>query len=333
MKGGRRFLMTRLGMTLAIAAAAAVAMTAITVSGHAKMALQTYPVLAGAGAHDVYPAPDGTVWFTAQAAGKLGRLDPKTGKSDLIALGRGAAPHGVIVGPDGAPWVTDGGQNAIARVDPLTRAAKLFPLPKERGNANLNTASFDHEGVLWFTGQNGIYGRLDPKSGAIAVFDAPRGVGPYGITTTPDGQVFYASLAGNYLGQIDLESGSAQVLEPPVPRQGARRVWSDSHGAVWVTGWDSGDLFRYDSKAKTWKTWHLPGDGPQPYAVYVDDADAVWLSDWGSNAILRFDPKTETFESYPLPDRYASVRQLAGRKGEVWGAESAADKLFVLRAE
>ncbi len=130
-----------------------------------------------------------------------------TGKSDLIALGPGAAPHGVIVGPDGAAWVTEGGQNAIARVDPATRAVKLFPLPKERRNANLNTATFDRQGVLWFTGQNGIYGRLYTKTGALAVFDAPRGTRPYGIATTLDGQVFFASLAGNYLGQIDLEIG------------------------------------------------------------------------------------------------------------------------------
>ena len=76
-----------------------------------------------------------------------------------------------------------------------------------------------------------------------------------------------------------------------------------------------------------------PGDGPQPSAVYVDETDAVWVSDWGANAILRFDPRTEKFESFPLPDRYASVRQLAGRKGEVWGAESGADKLFVIKGE
>ena len=43
---------------------------------HAKMDMRTFPVLAGAGAHDVYPAPDGTVWFTAQSAGKLGRSIP-----------------------------------------------------------------------------------------------------------------------------------------------------------------------------------------------------------------------------------------------------------------
>ena len=59
----------------------------------------------------------------------------------------------------------------------------------------------------------------------------------------------------------------------------------------------------------------------------------MWISDWAANAILRFDPKTETSESFPLPDRYAGVRQLAGRNGEIWGAESAADKLFVLKAE
>jgi len=74
----------------------------------------------------------------------------------------------VIVGPDGAAWVTEGGQNAVARVDPATRAVKLFPLPKERRNANLNTAAFDRQGVLWFSGQNGLYGRLDPESGKMA---------------------------------------------------------------------------------------------------------------------------------------------------------------------
>src|SRR5580692_3398103 len=182
-----------------------------------------YQLPPGAYPHDGAPAPDGRVWYSGQQRGFLGRFDPKTGKNEEIPLGPGAAPHGVIIGPDGAPWVTEGGQNAIARVDPATRAAKLFPLPKERQRANLNTASFDRQGVLWFTGQNGIYGRLDAKSGAMAIFDAPRGTGPYGIATTPDGQVFFASLAGDYLGQIDLATGTVTVLDPPVPRQGARR--------------------------------------------------------------------------------------------------------------
>ena len=67
--------MIRLGMVLA----AVVLMSATDRVAHARMAIQTFAVLAGAGAHDVFPAPDGKVWFTAQSAGKLGRLDPRTG--------------------------------------------------------------------------------------------------------------------------------------------------------------------------------------------------------------------------------------------------------------
>ena len=38
------------------------------------------------------------------------------------------------------------------------------------------------------------------ETGQMAVFGAPRGTGPCSIATTPNGQVFFASLAGNYLG-------------------------------------------------------------------------------------------------------------------------------------
>jgi virginiamycin B lyase len=65
--------------------------------------------------------------------------------------------------------------------------------------------------------------------------------------------------------------------------------------------------------------------------VYVDDRDAVWLSDFGGNTLVRFDPVTEAFTSYPLPHQPGNVRQILGRPGEVWGAESAADHLVRLR--
>ena len=78
--------MIRLGMMLA---AVVVAISAGGGTVYAKMAMQTFPVLAGAGAHDVYPAPDGAVWFTAQSAGKLGRLDPTaSGSTAAVCVSR-----------------------------------------------------------------------------------------------------------------------------------------------------------------------------------------------------------------------------------------------------
>jgi virginiamycin B lyase len=290
-----------------------------------------YDLPEGAYPHDVAPAPDGTVWYTGQAKGFLGRFDPRTGKNEEIPLGRGAAPHGVIVGPDGAAWVTEGGQNAIARVDPTTRQVRLFPLPKQFSRANLNTPAFDKNGIVWFTGQSGVYGRVDPKTGRVDAWAAPKGVGPYGITSTPSGEVWYASLAGDYIGHIDNTTGAVTVVDPPRPGVGPRRIWSDSKGALWVSFWNSGEVGRYDPASKSWKTWPLPNSRSGAYAVYVDDKDRVWLTDFTANAIVRFDPTSQTFESFPSNKRGASVRQLLGRPGEVWGGESGADRLVVVR--
>jgi virginiamycin B lyase len=292
-----------------------------------------FPLPAGAAPHDVAPAPDGIVWYTAQHIGALGRLDPETGEARHIPLGASSSPHGVIIGPDDAPWITDSGLNAIVRVDPISEEVTVFPLPAEAGYANLNTATFDGNGILWFTGQVGVYGRLDPATGELEVFDAPRGRGPYGITTTPAGEVYYASLAGSHIAHIDLESGEATVLEPPTPGQGARRIWSDSQGRLWISEWNVGQLGMYDPASESWQEWRLPGSNPSPYAIYVDETDAVWLSDFSANALVRFDPQTETFQTFSEISPGAAVRQMLGRSGEVWGAESGADRLVRISYE
>ena len=306
---------------------------AAIIGGHAvaaEITVESFPI-AGNRPHDVAPAPDGGVWYTAQRSGFLGKLDPKTGEVVQITLGRGSAPHGVIVGPEGNAWITDGGQNAIVKVDARSHDVTVFPLPASAPSANLNTAAFDGNGVLWWTGQSGYYGRLDPVTGTVEAWRAPRGRGPYGITATPDGQIYYASLAGSYIAKVDILTGEATVIEPPTPNQGARRVWSDSKGNIWVSEWNAGQVARYVPETGEWTEWQLPGARPQAYAVYVDEQDIVWLTDFGANAVVRFDPLTEEFTQFPGTRAGARVRQLLGRAGEVWAPESATNTLVVLR--
>jgi virginiamycin B lyase len=93
----------------------------------------------------------------------------------------------------------------------------------------------------------------------------------------------------------------------------------------------AGNVALYDPASQAWREWQLPGDTPRPYSVYVDEQDMVWLSDFGANTLVRFDPARETFESFALPSTPSNVRQILGRPGEVWGAESAADSLVVVR--
>jgi streptogramin lyase len=139
--------------------------------------LQSWPLATSrrTGIHDVAPASDGGVWFTAQASGHLGWFDPSNGRTELISLGTGSAPHGVIQGPDKAAWITDSGQNAIVRVSWPQRVVTVLPMPAGTPWANLNTCAFDGAGDLWFTGQNGYIGRVAARSWQVTVQEAPPG--------------------------------------------------------------------------------------------------------------------------------------------------------------
>jgi virginiamycin B lyase len=100
---------------------------------------------------------------------------------------------------------------------------------------------------------------------------------------------------------------------------------------VWISEWNVGKVGMYEPRTKRWREWRVPGSNPMIYAVFVDDRDLVWLTDFGANALWKFDPAIERFTKVRLSSPDAAVRQLLGRPGEVWGAESGTDKLVVVR--
>ena len=236
----------------------------------------------------------------------------------------------MVVGQDGAAWVTDAGLNALVKVDPDRLATKHYPLPGNAANAGLNSATFDRAGMLWFTGQNGFYGRLDPKNGDIKVWP-PR---------------WRRALRHHHHAQRrDLVRQPRRQAHRPHRRRlrprrsdrltrgaaGPQRIWSDSKGTLWVSESGSGKLSRYDPLANAWNSWALPGDKADAHAMFVDEQDRIWISDFASNAILRFNPFSQRFTAFPSDQANARVLQLSGRIGEVWGAESGLDRLVMIR--
>ena len=296
---------------------------AVAAPGLAQYQTKAFPLPNQTYIHDVAPGPSGTVFWTAQQDGMLGILDPKTGKNEFVKLGPNSAPHGVITAKNGIAWIADGGQEAIVSYDPKTKAVKLYKLPGANGYTNLNTPTEDGDGNIWFTGQSGFHGRVDVKTGKVDLWKSPKGSGSYGMTTTPDGNVWFVSLASSYLGQVDRKTGNVKVIEPPVPNAGPRRVWSDSKGDLWISEWNAGQLAKYSPATGQWSRYPLPTQvRSHLYAVYVDSKDLVWVSNWGDDKIYSFDPKTQKFASFPGSKANAGVRQINGAPGVVMIPES-----------
>jgi virginiamycin B lyase len=135
----------------------------------------------------------GMLWFTVQASNMVGKLDPKTGTITLRpSLTRGSKPYGIAVNSKGVPFFCELGANKIGSIDPLTMKITEYVLPKGARPRRLAIASDD---VIYYTDYGrGHLGRLDPKTGKVDEWPSPGGrdSGPYGITITPDGAVWYS---------------------------------------------------------------------------------------------------------------------------------------------
>ena len=211
----------------------------------------------------------------------------------------------MIVGPDGAPWITDGGLNAIVRVDPATERVQRFPLPRLARPARTSTPR-PSTGAA----SSGSPARAGSTAGstrrrARSTSSARRGAGPYGITTTPDGEVYYASLAGSHIARIDSRPARRRVLQPPTRRPGR---------AARLVGLARPDLGQRVERGPGRRV--RPGDEAlaRVAAARVRPAgrtpststtrDVVWLTDFGAQrASCRFDPATEPFTRFPLRAR------------------------------
>ena len=250
-------------------------------------------------------APDGTIWFNGQRNGTLGRLDPRDGSYKLINLGPGAAPARRHHRP--RRRALDHRRRAERhrprrsrrpQGDAVQAAGKARPTPTSTPACSTRAASTGSPARAASTAGS-IRSPATCRSGTRRAAAAP-----YGITLTPQGRRL-VRLARRQPHRQDRSRDRQRARSSSRRRtdQGARRIWSDSKGRLWVSEWNSGNVSMHDPADGSWQAWKLPGERPRTYSVYVDDKDIVWLTDFGANAIVRFDPATEKF--HIVPERQA----------------------------
>src|SRR5437667_5044166 len=83
--------------------------------------------------HDPAVAPDGSLWYAAQLANKLGRLDPESGEIKEFPLDvENSGPHGLVADAEGNIWFTANLQAYIGKLNPNTGGITQFPMPDAR---------------------------------------------------------------------------------------------------------------------------------------------------------------------------------------------------------
>jgi virginiamycin B lyase len=286
--------------------------------------------------HDPALGPDGSLWYTAQMANKLGRLDPHTGEIKEYPLKTAdSGPHGLVADKQGNIWFTAAFKGYVGELDPKTGAIKEYQMPDPRAR-DPHTPVFDPHGILWFTVQSGNFiGRLDPNTGAVKLKEVPtpRAV-PYGILISSAGVPYFCEFGTNRLASID--PASMKITEYLLPA-GARprRLAITREDVIYYADYGRGNLGRFDPKTGKVEEWASPG-GPdsKPYGIAVTPDGMVWYSEAGMrpNTIVRFDPGRKEFSTWPIPSGGGVVRNMvATPKGDLYIACSGVNKVGIVR--
>ncbi len=157
-------------------------------------------------AYGVAIAPDDTVWFAQFGAnGKIGKVDPETGKVTMYtpptADGRSRR---IQVAADGTVWFAEFG------ISPS-------------------------DGVRYAEGKKGgKIARFDPKTKTFKEFQLPgRSPSPYAFIVDKSGRLWYSNMHEDLVGCLDPNTG--KVIEYPIPfsENTMREFFLDSQGRMW----------------------------------------------------------------------------------------------------
>jgi virginiamycin B lyase len=185
----------------------------------------------------------GFLWFTASVAGRIGRLNPATGRIQAWpvpapAPGIPSAPYSLTVTPAGQVWFGLLSGGAVGHLDPATGHVTLHRLADPQ--AQVFAMASDTRGHIWFTEiVPGKLGMIDPSTSKITEIPVPTVLGRpaslYSLVITHSGDVWFANSSANALVRYSPARATYTFYQLSTSYGGLYGLALDSSGQLWFT--------------------------------------------------------------------------------------------------
>jgi virginiamycin B lyase len=239
-----------------------------------------------AGIHSAIPAPDGSVWFTEAALGKIGRLNPQTKEivefqNSPLPNGRRTGTHTVRVDEKGRVW-TSGGP-AISMFDPVTKEFSHFDLAATYGNVA------GQNGDEWFTSfrDDGPIGRVT-KDGVLSKFYPPTKGKPQRLQVDADGIVWFSERVGGKIGRFDPKTETFKEFDLPGPSPSPYAIGIDRNHMIWYSSHEQDTLNRLDPKTGEVIEYPYPHSEISMREFFLDSQGRMWYASSVNNKVGYF---------------------------------------------
>jgi RHS repeat-associated protein len=271
--------------------------------------------------------PDGNMWFTEYAVGKIGRITPAGVVTEFSLPTGNSGPSGITAGPDGNLWFTETIAGKVGRITPAGVVTELALPTANSGPTGITTGP---DGNLWFTEATaGQVGVITPDGNTITEYALPTpGSQPTGITAGPDGNLWFTEAAAGQVGLISPDGST--VVEFPLPTGGSQPtgITVGPDGNLWFTEAAAGQVSLISPDGSLLLEFPIPtlDSGLQGIAAGPDGN--LWFTETYGNQVGRLSPDGSTLTEFLLPTANSQPAGLAfDANGTLWLAEAQASKV------
>lgn len=274
---------------------------------------------------------------------------PSPSATGFVVHTAGAALGGIALGPDGAMWATEPILNNYAELSDA-KIAKIAPTGRVIEYHIPNSAAWSEYpeqivegpgGKLWFTAVGGDVQKGDGNyytpdvasidtSGHVAQYWVPEGgCHPYpaGITTGPDGNVWFTDGACSSIAKLDVSTGS--VSRYPNIGYHPYGITTGPDGNLWFTDnpdWGEDGAIGRLTPGLTVTEWNLPAGCAGTGNIVTGPDGNLWftvsqLSNAARGAIGRITPSGKIVIFPATLSSYAQYI-VRGADGNMWFTES-----------
>ncbi len=232
----------------------------------------------GSRPHGLTVAPDGQVFYTAQSASLIGRLDPVAGMivKEYPVM---TDPHTPIFHM-GAVWFTSQQGNRYGRLDPASGAVNLYNAPTESSQPyGVDDAPNGHLWIALF----GTYklGELDPTNPATLQEHLLPDVSsrPRRIAVDKNGVVWYGDYSRDRLGMYNPATMQHKDWPTPSPMGLPYAIGIGPDGRVWYNDDGASLMAAFDPLTEMTQTVAIPTRGSTVRNFAVDTPRRrIWLA-------------------------------------------------------
>jgi streptogramin lyase len=210
---------------------------------------------------------DENIWLGMQFQGGVAKFDKKAEKfqtwslppelnGDYVQVNQVSPEHHKV---DGKVWLQDAGTYRVLRLDVKSGKFEVFE-PYQIPRPNIYDVVSDAQNNVYFTvfGRENI-GRIDAKSGKIALFQTPsRGSAPRRGMMDSQGRLWFGENRANRIGMFDTSMERFREWSAPTPESWPYDAAADKNGEVWSGGEFSDRVLRLNPKTDEIIEYLLP---------------------------------------------------------------------------